>query len=176
MLNVLVKGRGWLIKGLEWAIILIMAVLVLDVVTGVVARYIFNSPIKWTGELAQFLLIWISLAGASLTFERKGHLGVDYFVGKLNAKAKKIAEVFAYLVIAAFAGSVIFYGGLMLVINKINFPEESPALGLQWWIVYMVIPISGLFIVLFSMEVIVKDLMELPGKKKEEEKPAPIGS
>ena len=169
MLNVLVAGRKYLVKGLEWAVILVTGFLVLDVVWGIITRFILGNPSQWTEELARMLLIWVSLMGASLAFERKGHLGVDYFVGLMNAKARKMAEIIAYLLVAAFSGAVIFYGGLLLVITTLDRGQESPALGMEWGHVYLALPISGFFIVLFALEVVIKDCLDLMGKKKEPE-------
>ncbi len=74
------KGRKGLVKLLEWAVMFVTGFLVIDVMWQVFTRYNpLMHPSKWTEELARMLLIWVSLMGASLAFERKGHLGVDYF-------------------------------------------------------------------------------------------------
>ncbi len=100
MMKLLSKGRTGLVKLLEWAVIGVTGFLVLDVMWQNITRFIIGDPSKWTEELARMLLIWVSLMGAALAFERKGHLGVDYFVGKLNEKLKKVAELVAYLLVA----------------------------------------------------------------------------
>lgn len=33
--------------------------------SGVVSRYVFNSPIIWTDELATFLFLWLAMLGLS---------------------------------------------------------------------------------------------------------------
>ena len=169
MLKVFVTGRWWLVKFLEWSVMLITGFLVLDVVWQVATRFILRDPSKWTEELARMILIWVSLMGAALAFERKGHLGVDYFVGKLNPTARTVSEIVAYLLVAAFSASVLVYGGAMLVQQTLSAGQPSPALAIEWGHVYLALPISGFFIVLFSMEVVIKDCLELAGKKTGEE-------
>ena len=169
MLKVFVTCRLWLVKFLEWAVMLITGFLVLDVVWQVATRFILRDPSKWTEELARMILIWVSLMGAALAFERKGHLGVDYFVGKLNPTARTVSEIVAYLLVTAFSASVLVYGGGMLVQQTLSAGQASPALAIEWGHVYLALPISGFFIVLFSMEVVIKDCLELAGKKTGEE-------
>ena len=167
MLKLLVKARAGLVKGLEWAVMLVTGILVLDVMWQIITRFVLKPPSIWTEELARMLLIWVSLMGAALTFERKGHLGVDYFVGKLNAKAKKVAELAAALFVAVFSALVVFYGGILLVMSALSGGgQPSPALGIEWGHVYLALPISGFFIVLFSMETVVKSGLDLLVKKE----------
>ncbi len=66
MLKLFVTGRFWLVKFLEWSVMLITGFLVLDVVWQVATRFILRDPSKWTEELARMILIWVSLMGAAL--------------------------------------------------------------------------------------------------------------
>ena len=46
---------------------------------GVVSRYLFNSPIIWTDELATFLFLWLSMIGAVVALRRDGHMRLTTF-------------------------------------------------------------------------------------------------
>ena len=173
MLKAWTLGRLCLVKGLEWSVMLVTGFLVLDVVWGFVTRYFFGNQSEITSELARMLLIWVSLLGASLAFEKKSHLGVDYFVGKLRDKEKLAAETVAYLIVAAFSASVIIYGGTVLAQKAFATDQILSALRINMGYVYLALPISGSFIVLFSLEVVVKNCIKLFGKKKD---PAPSES
>ena len=144
--------RDFLVKALELFLIVSFAVLTLDVLWGVFSRYVLGAQSRWTEELAIYLLVWVSLLGASLTYEEKGHLGVDYFVGKLHPDARKIAAVFIELVVLFFAGFGLLYGGWMLVSLTLAANQLSPALGIKVGYFYLAAPISGLFFILFSLE------------------------
>ncbi|MHC5158432.1 MAG: TRAP transporter small permease, partial [Planctomycetota bacterium] len=65
MIDMLKKGRIALCRLLEAALILAVAVLVLDVLWGVFTRYALSEQAKWSEELARFLLVWISLLGGA---------------------------------------------------------------------------------------------------------------
>ena len=61
---------------LRWLTIALFALLVFDVLWGVVSRYWPGIvPSDWTEELGIYLLAWISLLGSALTYRDRGHLG-----------------------------------------------------------------------------------------------------
>jgi TRAP-type C4-dicarboxylate transport system permease small subunit len=152
MPNVFRRLNYWLIKALELVVILVTGFLVIVVVWGVFTRYVLGHQSPWTEELARMLLIWVSLLGASIGFIRSSHLGVDYFVGKLNQRWQVLGQLVVYLLIAFFAAVVLIYGGYRLVSSVLLNGQPSAALNIQWGYVYLVVPISGVFIVIFSIE------------------------
>ncbi len=161
MLDVLIKLKNLLVKGLELTVILVTGILVIDVVWGVFTRYVLGHQSPWTEELARMLLIWVSLLGASIAFIRKSHLGVDYFVGKLNERWRTIGQIFVYLLVGVFAAVVLIYGGYRLVHSAYLNRQPSPALGWEMYKIYLAVPISGFFIVIFSIEMIIEMIYSL---------------
>ena len=144
--------RNILVRSLEIVLVVAFIVLTLDVLWGVFSRYVLGSQSRWTEELAIYLLIWVSLLGAAVTFEENGHLGVDYFVGKLDPAAQKWAAIFVEFVVLAFAVICLIYGGGVLVARTLEAGQISPALGWKVGYIYTVVPISGVFFVLFGLE------------------------
>jgi TRAP-type C4-dicarboxylate transport system permease small subunit len=140
---------------LEWIVIILVAALVLDVLWGVVSRFVLGSPSHWTEEIATILLIWVSLMGAAVGFSRNEHLGVDYLVKKLAPEAQRLMTVVVQLLIILFAASAMVYGGYILVSKAQASGQVSPALGLPFGCVYLAVPLSGLFIIFFALEQIV---------------------
>ena len=164
MLGVIIKLKKWLVRGLEFTVILVTGILVIDVVWGVFTRYVMGHQSQWTEELARLLLIWVALLGASIAFIRRSHLGVDYFVNKLNEKWKDIGQIIVYLLVAVFAGIVLVYGGCSLVSSALKNSQPTPALNIEMGYVYIAVPISGIFIIIFSIETIIETIMSLLGK------------
>jgi len=161
MLKTLSLIREVLVRSLEIMVMAITAALVLDVVWQVITRFVLTSPSTWTEELATMLIIWVSLLGASVGFVRKSHLGVDYFVNKLPDKLRAAVEIIAYLFIGLFAAGVLMYGGYQLAHRTLTYGQPSPALGIQMGYVYLVLPVSGFFILFFSLEIIVEKMVLL---------------
>lgn len=140
-----------LTRMLEFVLIAAMAVLTLDVLWGVASRFIWSNQSAWTEELARYLMIWVGLLGSCLAFEKRAHLGVDYFVGKFHPTGRQILRVGAYLAILAFAVGVLMVGGWELVSRTLARKQIAPTLGIPKGWVYLAVPISGVFTVIFSL-------------------------
>jgi len=152
MIRLLLKIKQGLSKLLDWTVIFLVAVLVLDVLWGVFSRYVLGAQSRWTEELATILLIWVSLLGASVAFASKAHLGVDYFVGKLDPGAQKLIESAVLTIIILFTAFAFVGGGFTLVSKTLAAGQLLPAMGFKVGYMYLAVPISGLFIILFSVE------------------------
>jgi TRAP-type C4-dicarboxylate transport system permease small subunit len=143
--------KKFLDRLLESLVILVMGVLVLDVLWQVFSRLVIKNPSKWTEELAVFMLIWVSLLGAAIALGRGAHLGIDYFVAKLPSKLKTVTEIGVFLLIALFSFFVMIIGGIDLVSSTLQLNQTSPALNVKIGLVYIAVPISGFFLVLYSV-------------------------
>jgi TRAP-type C4-dicarboxylate transport system permease small subunit len=144
-------------RGLEWFTIVLFALLTLNVLWGVISRYVPGiRPSDWTEELAVYLLVWVSLFGAAITYRAYGHLGVDYFVAKLDPAAQRLVAIFIEIAALVFAGFALCYGGWRLVADTLGANQLTPVL--QWKIgyLYLSVPLSGLFFCAFAIEHLVK--------------------
>lgn len=147
--------RGWhlVVRALEWFTIALFAALVLDVLWGVVSRYMPGiRPSSWTEELAVYLLVWVSLMGSALTYRERGHLGVDYLVTKMDPAAQRLAAVMVEICVIAFSAIALCWGGWLLVSEALASGQLTPVLQWRMGWVYSVVPLSGLFFVAFSIE------------------------
>ncbi|TWU38382.1 TRAP transporter small permease [Novipirellula artificiosorum] len=143
---------------LNWLLILAMALLVLDVVWGVFTRYIVGEQANWTEELARFLLVWVAMLGGAVAFGTKGHLGVDYFVGKFDPSIRKIVALLGHVVVLFFAMTIFVLGGIRMVHDAFAMEQTTPALGWRMGYIYMVLPLAGCFMVLFTIENLIRTL------------------
>jgi TRAP-type C4-dicarboxylate transport system permease small subunit len=135
----------------ERFLMVVMAVLVIDVVWQVFTRYVLGHQSSWTEELATMLLMWGSLFGACVAFARGEHLGFDYFVKKLEPRSQQAAEKYVYAITALF-GAILSFGGYQLVAGTLASNQLSAALGIRMGYVYLAVPLSGVFILLLSLE------------------------
>ena len=164
MINMVRMMKTGLVKTLEYALMVLMAVLVLDVLWGIVSQAFWLSP--WTNELATMLLIWVALLGASVAFARNSHLGVDFFVEKLGPGPKAFAAVLVQLTVVFFAVVILIYGGTRVVKFILENGQASPALQIQVGYVYLALPISGCLVLLVALEQV---LVSLSGSDRETE-------
>jgi TRAP-type C4-dicarboxylate transport system permease small subunit len=148
----MIKLKKVLDKILERLIALLFIILVLDVVWQVVARYLLKNPSSFTDELAGYLLMWIGLLGAALVAGQKMHLAIDILTNKIRSRSKQVMiDKFVQIMIAFFALCVMIIGGGRLMYVTLILDQNSASLNIPLGIVYTVLPISGIFIVLYSM-------------------------
>lgn len=117
----------------------------------VVSRYVLNSPSSFTEELARFLLIWITLLGCALAYRHNNHLGLDMVYSQANEKYKKFIHRVIHVCVGFFAVSVMVIGGFRLMMMTETLGQSSPVLGIDISVLYSVIPISGILVLLFSI-------------------------
>ena len=139
-------------RTLGWVLVVLMSVMVIDVTWQVASRYVLRDPSSFTEELAGFLLIWISLLGAAYGFRTRAHLGIDLLVSALSDGPRRAVEALSHLLVFLFALSTMVVGGLRLVSLAFHLDQISAALGVRMGFVYLALPISGLLVMLFSVE------------------------
>lgn len=166
--------KKWTTRCLEVILIIAVAALVLDVVWGVVTRAL-GQQAEWTEELARFLLVWVTLLGGAVAFGTKGHLGVDYFVGKFHPDAQKFMAVIGHVIVLFFALAIFVFGGSRVVLDALAVEQMTPALGWKMGYVYLALPISGVFMVLFTIENLLETIAtpadKLAGRDETDQKP-----
>ena len=153
--------KNQLDKILEKILISLMCILVLDVLWQVLSRYVLASPSSFTDELAGFLLIWVGLLGAAYVAGQKQHLAIDLLLQKSSPINQKRLVRFINICIALFAFSVLVIGGSWLVITRFQFDVNSAALQIPLGYVYLVLPLSGLITLYYSIVFIVEPAEEL---------------
>jgi len=135
---------------LEFALIVVMAVMTLNVLWQVFTRFVLNDPSSFTDELARYLLIWAGVLGASYGVSKRFHLAIDLLPRKLEGAAKARLEIFIECCVLFFAIAVMVIGGLQLVSITLQLGQTSAALRVPLGYVYIVIPVAGVLIVFYS--------------------------
>jgi TRAP-type C4-dicarboxylate transport system permease small subunit len=132
--------------------VVIFLALVVDVLWGVVTRYVFGNQASWSEELARFLLVWLSMVGAALAYLGNSHLGVDMLTRLLDPSARRFVAVLNHLLVFAFAVGVMVYGGGALFVERWHSGQVMSALPmLKAWF-YLSVPVSGALIAVFALD------------------------
>ena len=142
---------------LEKVLIFLLGILVIDVLWQVFSRYLLSSPSSFTDEMAGFLLIWVGLLGAAYVSGKNEHLAIDLLIQKSSSARQKLLHKVISLLIIFFAMTVLIIGGSWLTYTRFALNVRSAALDLPLGYVYLVLPLSGLLILFFS----VSDLMDV---------------
>lgn len=139
------------IKTLEWFVIIIFALLVLDVLFQVFSRYLIGTSFTWTEEFARFALIWMTILGAAYLNGKREHLSMDFLYQKFSVKNQRKASILIEILIFLFALIVMVIGGLNLVYTTLHLEQLSGTLRIPLGYVYAIMPFSGFLIMCFSI-------------------------
>jgi tripartite ATP-independent transporter DctM subunit len=109
------SSRSWTVKAntvLAHVVAVPAALLVLAEIAvlsaGIVARYVFRSPIVWSDELAGILFLWLAIFGSVIAFQRGEHMRMTAIVGILRAEVRAFLDVVAAAASLAFLALVVW--------------------------------------------------------------------
>lgn len=134
-------------KLLAFALKVVGIVLVLTVLLQIFSRIRMTAPFSWTEELSRFSFIWFCFLGSAYTLRLKLHLGIDYYYNKFSPRIRLYIDRGIYLLILFFGFLLFVYGIKMMGITSF---QKSPILRISMAYMYMVLPTTGFFFIIFS--------------------------
>ena len=96
-----------------------------------------------------YLFAWMSLFGASLVVGERGHMNIPILVERFGDKARKFFAIFGELVAFLFAGVILVYGGIQ--ITSLAMGQMTSSLGVPIGIFYVVLPLSGVLNIIYTI-------------------------
>ncbi|MFC3197877.1 TRAP transporter small permease [Parapedobacter deserti] len=135
---------------LEVFLVFLLSILVVAVVWQVFSRYILNAPSSVTEEIARYLLVWVGILGAAYCSGQNDHLAIDILPSKLDEQTQRKLKLIVNVLIILFSTLVFIIGGGRLVYLNHILGQSSAALRLPLSWVYVVVPFSGVVILLYK--------------------------
>ncbi len=124
----------------DWIGVGAMAILCLITMANVLIRYFSDQSFAMTEEVSIFLMLLLTLAGASAAMRKDAHMRIEFFYETGSTARQRLLQLFSALVSAVF-----FFGlGLLfcrILFDEIKFAETSMGLGLPRWIYTMWVPL-----------------------------------
>lgn len=145
------------------AVVLVMGLLG-AVVTGVVSR-LFNRPVIWSEELAQYLLVWTGFLGLMIASRRRSHIRIDVFINLLPRPLRLVWEVLIQLAMIVFALAMARYG--VALIGR-NWDVDWVTLPLSAALLYVPIPFAAATLV---VQALIEIALALKGRIAAEPEP-----
>jgi tripartite ATP-independent transporter DctM subunit len=133
----------------SWIVALALVALNVLVFTQVVSRYIFNSPISWTEEMARILFVWICFMGTFLALKTKSHIAVETLLHRFfNAEARSYVTAIANFLILYYCIYLAFMGVVMMQKTAQDF---TPVLLIPFSYLYAAIALSGTLMAVYLL-------------------------
>jgi tripartite ATP-independent transporter DctM subunit len=85
---------------------------------GVVSRYVIDSPLMWTDELANFLFLWLSMLGTVVALRRGEHMRLTTFVNSLRPQWGRWLGTVGALVVIVFVLEILLPAAQYLEVQQ----------------------------------------------------------
>ncbi len=160
-LRALTRFDNLLAKAEAAVLITLVAVMTVVVFLQVVYRYVLTQPLHWSEELARYLFVWLSILGATLGLQKRGHFGLDFFYRVFPDKGRRFLQFLIYLLMGGVI-LVILVQGIKLV--QVTMLQESPAMGISMGWAYACLPVAAALMTIHLLVIFIKDT-EKTGRK-----------
>ncbi|WP_207479272.1 TRAP transporter small permease [Arenibaculum pallidiluteum] len=150
------QASGWLTRmnaaiartGM-WIAVAGLVAIVAVVFYQVFGRYVLNSSPTWAESLALVLVLYVTLIGAAVGVRDAGHIGLDSLLVLLPDRVRSKIEILIYALVGTF-GACMAYNGWLLGTSVASY--MLPNLHVSEAVRYVPLVLSGVLIVLFSIE------------------------
>jgi len=110
-------------------------------IANALGRTLLGHSLTFNEEVNQILLIAITFMGIGYAARLGRHIRMSALYDQLKGRLRKTLQVLTLLGTAALLGLLAYYA-VVFVNQKMNFGGTTPALGIPWYIVYMVVPLG----------------------------------
>ncbi|KJS19249.1 MAG: hypothetical protein VR72_19745 [Clostridiaceae bacterium BRH_c20a] len=150
------KILDFLEKFAVWGSIVSFTIMIFMGIMQVLFRYVFDSSLYFTEELARFMFVWAVFLASAVCSRRQIHAAIELFVSWMPKKLRKVVMIIS----SAFT---IFFFALISVkgieITIITWSQASPALEAPMGLIYLAIPVGGLLMLIFTIENLYTEIM-----------------
>lgn len=120
---------------------LIVAGMLASVLLGVFFRFIVPLPVAWPPEAARFLMVAVTMVGASVAVRQLDHVGITLLVDVLPARLRGVLYLVGNALIVVFLLVFIWFSWRLTV--DMGPRQISSSLGLNMSFAYASMPIGG---------------------------------
>ena len=146
--------------GVEWACILLLAVISVDLLLGVFSRYVLERTFVWYDEVARACFIWLVFLGAAAAVRRGAHFGLHMFVEMMPPHLKRATLLLTPLTIIIFSTALAWLGWDLMRHGSAQTTAVM-AMPVSW--IYAAMPVGGALMAFYAV-FLFKDVLkkELP--------------
>lgn len=140
-------------------LITLVAVMTTVVFLQVVYRYVLTQPLYWSEELARYLFVWLSVLGAALGLQKRGHFGLDIIFRMLPRRTKRCMGFLVHLLMGVVIVVILVQG--IILVQKTAL-QESPAMGISMGWAYACLPVGAALMAIHLAIIFLKDVVGRP--------------
>lgn len=161
MVRFLNKGFSFFLHNFEDIIAAIfITITTILVVINIIMRYILNSGLVWSEEVATGCFVWSVFIGAAAVFKHRGHVGVDVVVKFMPPVLRKAVQLITDIILVVLNGYMSY---LAILYIRTSYTKMTPVLGVSSAYISSSVLIAFILMTIYSVGFVWGDLM---GKKE----------
>ena len=123
----------------------------------VIFRYLFNSPLAWSEELARYTMISLVYFGIGLAIKEEAHMSVTMLQDKLPESARRVVIIVTKLIMLVLYGIMCRYA-ISMTNTIFSSHQVTSTMRAPMGIFYICLPVGFAIAVLREIESIVNFL------------------
>ena len=100
-MNTLRRYGNWALTGLGGLCVAMLTLTVMLTVLQVVFRYILDSPLSWSEELARWMFVWAIFLGCALLISQHKHMRMEFLISRIDPAKVRWLDLLSQVVMAA---------------------------------------------------------------------------
>lgn len=158
------KALKWLDENFEaFFLVVLSSIMVVVIFIQVFMRYVMQSSLSWSEELARYCFIWLIYIGISYGVKKQRHISVDAILLLFKERGKIIFSIIANLLFLVFAIFVVIYG-YDISSKLLAWGQKSPANQIPMGLVYLAAPLGMAITAIRIIQNLFAQVMALLGK------------
>jgi len=150
-------------KVLGYFLAIFLTIMSIVIFYQVFSRFVLKDSLRWSEELARYLMIWSVFIGSAIAIRKMELISVDAIKELLSEKSKSILVIFVYTISVAFLSVLVVYGFDMVTsVMK----QTSPAMNISMGWAYAAIPVGSIFMIINCIAVILSNILKLKGREE----------
>ena len=141
---------------------LLIAVTIITVL-GVYYRYVLIDPLQWAEEIARYILIWMTLIGASIAVKERKHVKLTSIVVRIPEHTAVIIEIVFFLIIIFIIGLIANESIIMVVSRSVKTISPSLQISMLW--AHTALPVGFALILIQSFYILFEDIKIIIAKE-----------
>jgi TRAP-type C4-dicarboxylate transport system permease small subunit len=136
-----------------------MALLCIITMANVVVRYLTNISFAFTEEISVWLMVVMTLVGASGAFVKGHHISITFFVERLAPATRRLVRLLGLLASTIMFATLSVFGTRMAY-EDFSYDVTSPALDLPQWLYTVWLPVLSLLVVVRLVQLVIVHLSQ----------------
>lgn len=143
--------------GLNWAVIICTAAMLIVVLAGIISRAGFNAAFHWSEELGRYTMIYAGCLGIGLALKRGLHVGIAIMVKRLPPTVALLCDIIGRILVTIFLVVMTYQGFLLCEIVSMR---TSPTMGFNMVWVFIITPITCVLQLIFLALMTIEDIAD----------------